>query len=71
MCIRDSTYGVAYAESDDGIDWHLPTIGRHEFKGTTDNNIVLLGPQGGRAEVPYLLDVPDEYKRATNTCYCI
>ena len=60
---RKYTYGVAYAESDDGIDWRLPTIGRHEFKGTTDNNIVLLGPQGGRAEVPYLLDVPDEYKR--------
>ena len=60
---RKYTYGVAYAESDDGIDWHLPTIGRHDFKGTTDNNIVLLGPQGGRAEVPYLLDVPDEYKR--------
>ena len=60
---RKYTYGVAYAESDNGIDWRLPTIGRHEFKGTTDNNIVLLGPQGGRAEVPYLLDVPEDYKR--------
>ena len=40
---RKYTYGVAYAESDNGIDWRLPTIGRHEFKGTADNNIVLLG----------------------------
>ena len=60
---RKYTYGVAYAESEDGVDWRLPTIGRHAFKGTKDNNIVLLGPGGGRAEVPYLLDVPEQYRR--------
>ena len=60
---RKYTYGVAYAESEDGLDWHLPTIGLHEFKGTKDNNIVLLGQQGGWAASPYMLDVPEEYKR--------
>ena len=60
---RRYTYGVAYAESEDGVDWRLPTIGRHPFKGTKENNIVLLGPGGGRAEVPYLLDVPEEARR--------
>ena len=57
------TYAIAYAESKDGLDWHLPHIGEHEFKGTTDNNVVLLGPTGGRAEGQFPLDVPDEYRR--------
>lgn len=60
---RRYTYGIAYAESTDGLDWRLPRLGRHSFKGTTDNNIVLLGPTGGRAEVPLLLDVPAQYRR--------
>ena len=60
---RKYTYGVAYAESEDGLSWRRPTIGRHAFKGTKDNNIVLLGPDGGRAEVPYLLDVPKQFRR--------
>ena len=60
---RKYTYGVAYAESEDGLNWQLPRIGRHAFKGTTDNNIVLLGPGGNRAEVPYLLDVPEKFRR--------
>ena len=60
---RKYTYGVAYAESEDGVNWRLPRIGEHEFKGTKDNNIVLLGPKGGRAETPFLLDLPQEYRR--------
>jgi len=60
---RMYTYAIAYAESEDGINWRLPRIGQHEFKGTKDNNIVLLGPTGGRAEVQYLLDVPEECRR--------
>ena len=60
---RKYTYGVAYAESEDGLNWQLPRIGRHAFKDTTDNNIVLLGPGGNRAEVPYLLDVPEKFRR--------
>ena len=57
------TYAIAYAESSDGLDWTLPRIGEHEFKGTKDNNVVLLGPTGGRAESPYLLHVPERFKR--------
>lgn len=57
------TYAIAYAESADGLDWRLPTIGEHEFKGTKQNNIVLLGPTGGRAETPCLLDVPERFKK--------
>ncbi|MBT4499029.1 MAG: hypothetical protein HOC74_14975, partial [Gemmatimonadetes bacterium] len=60
---RKYTYGIAYAESENGIDWRLPRIGQHEFKGTKDNNIVLLGPTGGRAEAQYLLDLPAEHRR--------
>ena len=60
---RRYTYGVAYAESDDGLEWRLPRIGEHEFKGTRDNNIVLLGPNGGRAETPFLLDIPAGERR--------
>jgi hypothetical protein len=57
------TYAIAYAESKDGVDWHLPHIGKHEFKGTKDNNIVLLGPTGGRAEAAFVLDLPDDMRR--------
>lgn len=57
------TYAIAYAESPDGLDWRLPNIGEHEFKGTKQNNIVLLGPTGGRAETPCLMDVPERFKR--------
>ena len=60
---RKYTYGVAYAESDDGLEWRLPHICEHEFKGTKENNIVLLGPTGGRAEAQFLLDVPEEHCR--------
>ena len=60
---RKYTYGIAYAESTDGIHWKLPRIGKYDFKGTRDNNIVLLGPENGRAETPFLLDVPHEHRR--------
>ena len=60
---RRYTYGIAYAESEDGIHWKLPRIGKYEFKGTRDNNIVLLGPDNGRAEGQFLLEVPPEHRR--------
>lgn len=60
---RRYTYAIAYAESEDGLNWQVPTIGEHEFKGTKDNNVVLLGPTGGRAESPYLMQVPERFKR--------
>ena len=31
---------VGYAESDDGLTWHKPSLGSIEFQGSKDNNIV-------------------------------
>ena len=60
---RKYTYGIAYAESTDGINWKLPRIGKYDFKGTRNNNIVLLGPDNGRAEAQFLLDLPSRHRR--------
>ena len=35
---------VCYAESDDGVSWHRPELGRIEYHGTKANNIVLEAP---------------------------
>ncbi|HPO07782.1 MAG TPA: hypothetical protein PLZ55_03875 [bacterium] len=60
---RKYTYATAYAESEDGIHWKLPVIGKYSFKGTRDNNIVHVGPSGGDAEGQFLLDLPQEQRR--------
>ena len=36
--------GVCYAVSEDGLNWEKPSLGRVEFEGSKDNNIV--GPDG-------------------------
>lgn len=33
---------LCYAESSDGIHWHRPELGLHEFKGSKANNIVMV-----------------------------
>lgn len=60
---RKYTYGIAYAESTDGIHWKLPRIGKFPFKNTIDNNIVLLSSSGGDAECQFLLELPRELRR--------
>lgn len=55
-------YAIAYASSPDGIDWTTPKLGLHEWQGSKDNNIVIMGA-GGRASSPWLLNVPEEQKR--------
>ena len=41
-------YYLCYAESDDGIAWRKPDLGRVAFEGSTKNNIVMqAGPVGG------------------------
>ena len=35
---------VCYAESKDGIHWTRPHLGLYDFKGSTENNIVYMGP---------------------------
>ena len=39
---------VAYAESDDGVNWIKPNLGLFDFNQVTDTNIVLVG-NGGRS----------------------
>ena len=34
---------VGYATSADGVTWEKPRLGLHEFRGSTDNNIVVMG----------------------------
>jgi len=37
---------IAYAESRDGIVWEKPSLGLHEYHGSTDNNIILKSING-------------------------
>jgi hypothetical protein len=38
---------LAYAESEDGVTWHLPKLGLFEFGGNRDNNLVFRGDLSG------------------------
>ena len=38
--LADSCF-VCYATSKNGVDWHRPTLGHHQYRGTRENNIVL------------------------------
>ncbi|HEX5102624.1 MAG TPA: hypothetical protein VFV87_02355 [Pirellulaceae bacterium] len=55
-------YAIAYARSQDGLDWELPSLGLHEWNGSKDNNVVIRGKRG-RASSPWLLDVPVKDRR--------
>ena len=57
------TYAISYAESKDGIEWTLPNLGMHEWKGGKDNNVCWQGLKGGRTASPCLLDLPKEQRR--------
>jgi len=35
---------LCYAESTDGVTWKKPNLGLHEFRGSKDNNIILVSP---------------------------
>ena len=35
---------TAYAESEDGITWSKPSLGLRDYEGSTDNNLVRIGP---------------------------
>lgn len=37
---------IAYAISADGLYWIRPALGLHEYQGSKDNNIVIIGPYG-------------------------
>ena len=36
-------WATGYAVSEDGVNWHKPVLGLHEYNGSTQNNIVLAG----------------------------
>jgi hypothetical protein len=48
---------VAYAESDDGIEWRKPELGLIEFHGSTRNNLVWEGP-GWHGFTPFIDENP-------------
>ena len=54
----DDTVLTCYAESRDGIDWEKPSLGRYEFEGSKDNNI--LGPPEDFTNISVLLDPNQE-----------
>lgn len=57
-------YAIAYAESDDGLDWTAPNLGLFEWKGSRENNVVIRGPKNARASGPQLLlTLPESEKR--------
>lgn len=56
-------YGIAYAESDDGIEWDLPVVGTHNWLGSKENNVVWMGPTGKRASGHQILTLPEEDRR--------
>lgn len=41
---RPGSSSICYAESKDGIHWTRPNLGLYNFAGSTENNIVYLGP---------------------------
>ena len=49
----------AYAESDDGIRWRKPKLGLVEFRGSRDNNLILV-PNGFVGYHTLVLHDPDE-----------
>ncbi len=56
-------YGIAYAESDDGVTWRLPTIGRHTWRGSTSNNVVWMGVKDNGAAGGFVLELPERDRR--------
>jgi hypothetical protein len=56
-------YGIAYAESKDGVAWERPKLGLHEWKGTKENNIVYKGFNNSRASGPQILQLPEADRR--------
>jgi hypothetical protein len=56
-------YGVAYAESPDGLQWTLPKLGLVHWQGSRDNNLVWRGPLQSRASGPQVLDLPESERR--------
>ncbi len=57
----DEAAFICYAESEDGIHWHKPNLGLHEFRGSKDNNIVLKCP-GSHFDSTSVMHTPHDKK---------
>lgn len=55
---RSVPWRVAYAESDDGVNWIKPRLGLVKFNGNFDNNLVKLEPRLGVVNLKVLFE-PD------------
>lgn len=56
-------YGIAYAESKDGLAWIRPELGLMEWEGSKANNIVWRGHADFRASGQQILDLPESARR--------
>lgn len=54
---------LAYAESNDGIDWFKPNLGLREYRGSTKNNLAGLDRECYNAMLLYEPDDPDPRRR--------
>lgn len=60
---RDHKPAMLYAESDNGIEWRKPSLGLHEFEGSTDNNIILKSESpDGLVDDATVIDDPGDRK---------
>ena len=51
---------ICYAESTDGITWHKPDLGLHEFEGSKENNICIVPPKGYILDGVGIIDDPED-----------
>lgn len=71
---RSAPWRVAYAESDDGIQWTKPSLGLVESGGNTNNNLVKLDPHIGILNLKVLHEPDDpnpdhRYKMGTHVWF--
>lgn len=57
---RSSPWRVAYAESQDGVNWERPNLGLVEYGGNRNNNLVKMEPRLGTVNVKVLHEPEDE-----------
>ncbi len=60
---QGTDYGIAYAESSDGLAWNQPNLGLLDWQGSRENNVVWKGPRGRRASGQQILTVPEKDRR--------
>ena len=53
-------FRLAYAESEDGIHWVKPNLGLVEYRGSRDNNLVVIDPPEIMGNHLVVLDEPDD-----------